>query len=146
MHMKFQMKAQKWHLFYFGQSNEPILVIKASIDLPFAIMQYYILWWDVREGVILKSVGNRVETIKICTHINKIHPESTPKAIAYCKNFDVEKDSTSSTLAVCRQYFQLYFINIDEIIDSKLQKNIFHIHTTIFLSIFWQYLNYIDEI
>ena len=43
--------------------------------------------------MILKSVGNRVETIKICTHINKIHPESTPKAIAYCKNFDGEKDS-----------------------------------------------------
>ena len=44
------------------------------------------------EGIILKSVGNRVETINICTHINKIHPESTPKAIAYYKNFDGEKD------------------------------------------------------
>ena len=44
-----------------------------------------------QEGMILKNVGNHVETIKIYTHINKIHPESTLKAIAYCKNFDGEK-------------------------------------------------------
>ena len=62
--------------------------------------------------MILKSVGNRVETIKIYTHINKIHPESTPKAIAYYKNFDGKKDSTSS------KYSLLYIVRASKSLDS----------------------------
>ena len=56
------------------------------------------------EGVILKSVGNRVDTVKKCTHINKIHPESTPNAIVSYKNFDGEKDSTSSKHSLHMSY------------------------------------------
>ena len=42
---------------------------------------------------------------------------------------------------------QLYFINIDEILTANCKKKYFsYTYNIFFLSIFWQYLNYIDEI